>query len=106
MATFTNGDVLKNNPPLPWKKVTPSRGTMEEEEKLWEAVRVQSRNKMQRARPQGFSQATSLLGHAKPLITLSITVAVTTSAPTTPRWQTIFAWVLEPQGGMMERRLA
>ena len=39
MTTFTDEDVLNNDPPSPWKKVKPSRGTMEGEEKLWEAVR-------------------------------------------------------------------
>ena len=40
MTTFTNKDILNDDHPLPWKKVTLSRGTMEGEEKLWEAVRV------------------------------------------------------------------
>ena len=79
---------------------------MEGEEKLLEAVGVQHRSKMQRARPQGFSQAIPCLGHSKPLITPSTMVAVTTCAPTTPSQQTIFAWVLEPQGRLMERRPA
>ena len=54
MTTFTNEDILNNDPASPWKKVTPSRGTMVGEEKLQEAVGVQSRSKMQRPRPQGF----------------------------------------------------
>ena len=34
MTTFSNKDILNNDPPSPWKKVTPSRGAMEGEEKL------------------------------------------------------------------------
>ena len=106
MATFTNEDVINNDPPSPWKRVTPSRGTMKGEEKLWEAVGAWSRSKMERARPQGFSKATPLLGCSRPLITPSTMVAVTTSAPTTPSQQTIFAQVLWPQGRLTGRRLA
>ena len=38
MTTYTDEDVLNNDPPSPWKKITPSRGAIEEEEepgKLW-----------------------------------------------------------------------
>ena len=33
-------------------------------------------------------------------------VSVTTSTPTAPTWQTVFAWVLKPQGELSEKRPA
>ena len=56
--------------------------------------------------PRVFPQGTLFLGCSKPLITPSMTVAVTTSAPTAPSWQTIFAWVLEPRGKLTGTRPA
>ena len=94
MTTFTDENVLNNDPPSAWNKMTPSRGTMEEEEELWKAEGVWGRSKMQRAQPQDFSWATPILGHSKPIITLSMTVSVTIFAPTAPSWQTVFAQVL------------
>ena len=102
MTTFTDEDVLNNDPPSPWKKMTPSRDAMEEEEELWKAVGVWGRNKMQRSQPWGFSWTTPFLGCSKPLVTSSMMVAVTTSTPAAPSLQTIFAWVLEPQDKLMK----
>ena len=58
MTTFTAEDVLNNEPPSPWKKITSSRGAKGEEEELWKAIRAWGRGKMQRALIPGF-----LLGH-------------------------------------------
>ena len=55
MTTFTDEDVLNNDPPSPWKKMTPLKGDMEDEEKLWKAVGAWGRSKMQRTWPQDFS---------------------------------------------------
>ena len=46
IPTFTDKDVLQYDPPLPWKKMTPSRGAMEEEEELQKVEGTQGRSKM------------------------------------------------------------
>ena len=57
---------------------------MEEEDWLQKAVGAWGRSQEQRAWSLGFSWATPLLGHSKPLIAPSMAVVVTTSAPAAP----------------------
>ena len=53
--------------------------------------------------PGIFPGHSPILGYSKLLITPSMTVSVTASAPAAPSQQTVFAWVLEPQGELMEK---
>ena len=58
MTTFTDKDVLNNDPLSPWKKITSSRGTIREEEELWRTMGAWGRGQDTEGPTPGF-----LLGH-------------------------------------------
>ena len=104
MTNFTDKDVLNNDPSSPWKKMIPSRGAMEEEEKLQKAVGAWGQEQDTEDLTPGLCP-----GHPYSRVSLvipSAMVSVTTSVPAAPSQQTVFARVLEPQGELTERRPA
>ena len=84
LISFTNEDVLANDPPSPWKKITSSRSSKEGGEEVQEATRGWGWNTMQRACPRGSFQTTPFLGHSRPLIIPLTTMVATTSTPLPP----------------------
>ena len=53
LATFTDEDVLANDPPSPWKKITSLRCSKEEEEETQKAMRPWSQSRSQRVHSRG-----------------------------------------------------
>ena len=68
LTTFTDEDILANDPPLSWKKITSLRYSKEEEEEIPEPARAQSQSRSWRAHSWGSFLTSHFLGCSKPLV--------------------------------------